>query len=88
MTFCLQKLATVLKRKTYQTLLGSQTGYKQRHLPECRAHTPYSKMAANKLFFFLHVILALFASSTCIKKQKNFEVKMKRRGLINMQTKE
>ena len=48
-------------------------------------HTPYFKMAANKLFFCLHVN---YPSSTCIKKQKNFEVKMRRRGLINMQAKE
>ena len=40
-------------------------------------NTTYSKMAANKLFFGLHV----FASSTCIKNKRILK-------LINLQTKE
>ena len=42
-------------------------------------------MAANKLFFYLHVNYPVCLVNV-VKKQKNFEVKMRQRGLINMQT--
>ena len=51
------------------------------------SYTPYSKMATNKLFFCLHVNGPLCLVNM-YKTQKNFEVKMRQRVLINMQTKE
>ena len=50
-------------------------------------HTPYCKMAANKLFFCLHVNERSLPRQH-VKNPKNFEVTTRRRGLINMQTKE
>ena len=50
-------------------------------------YTPYSKMAANKLFFCLYVNQRS-SPRQHVQKQKKFEVKMRRRGPINMETKE
>ena len=55
----------------------TQRSPKERDLPNegCEGdHTPYSKMAANNLFFCLHVTYPLRLVSMH-KKQKNFEVK-------------
>ena len=51
--------------------------------------TPYSKMAANKInYFFVCMLISPLGLVHMYKKQKNFEVKMRRIGLMNMQTKE
>ena len=48
----------------------------------------YSKMATNKSFFCLHVNISPLCLVNMYKKKKNFDVKMRKRGLINLQTKE
>ena len=40
------------------------------------SHSPYSKTAANKLFFCLHVNLSPLCLVNMYKKQKNFDMKM------------
>ena len=50
-------------------------------------NAPYSKMVSNNLFLCLHVNYPL-CLVVMYKKQKNFDMKMRQRGLINMQTKE
>ena len=49
---------------------------------------PYSKMAANKLYSFVCMLISPLCLVNMYKKQKNFEVKMRLRGLLSMQTKE
>jgi len=50
-------------------------------------NTPYSKMRSINHSFVCMLISPLGLVNT-YKKQKKFEVKMRRRGLMNMQTKE
>ena len=45
-------------------------------------------MATNKLFFFFCMLISRLRLVNMYKKQKNFEVKMRRWGLISMQAKE